>query len=100
MQSRPRLTVLDVATARQALREAMESFYSRCHARNLSQRNLEFYRSRLEPFARYLDSQGLDLGPGEVTPAVIRDFLAAERERGHCQSRLRGTARAFPVPGQ
>jgi site-specific recombinase XerD len=63
------------------LRDALEVFYQRGRARNLSPSTQRFYRTRLEAFARYLQGQELELTLEQLTPTVIRDFLAAERER-------------------
>lgn len=75
-----KLTVLEAPSPRQALQEAAASFLRRGEARSLSASTLRFYRERLTTFARWLEGQGLDLGPADIA-AVVRDFLAAERQR-------------------
>jgi site-specific recombinase XerD len=95
--SKPRLAVLEAPSPRQALQEAMESFFSRGRARNLSPRTQEFYRERLQVFARHLEKRGLTVGPEHVTPDLIRDFLSAECERTSAATARHGYAalRAF-----
>jgi len=60
---------------------AIQSFMRRCDARNLSHHTKEFYRFRFEAFARFLLAHAPTLGIADVTPAVIRDFLADETTR-------------------
>ena len=81
MANRARLKVLEVPSPQEAMQEALESFLRRGQARNLSPHTLRYYRTRLEAFTRWLDGQGLRVGPEEITPAVVRDFLASETER-------------------
>jgi site-specific recombinase XerD len=76
-----KLRVLESPTPQEALRAAVDSFYARCRARDLSHHALRFYRVRLEAFWRHLGSRGVQLAPESVTPAVIREFLASEQER-------------------
>jgi integrase/recombinase XerD len=78
---RARLAVLSSSAAPQPLAEAVRSFLRRGEARNLSPHTLSYYRTRLETFTRYLEKRGLCLSPREVAPALLRDFLADERER-------------------
>ena len=75
------LTVLHAPTSQDPLTEALASFYARCKARGLAARTVEFYSLRLERFRSFLGSAMPEAGPAQVTPAVIRDFLEAERER-------------------
>jgi len=95
--SKPRLAVLEVPTPREAMQEALESFFSRGRARNLSPRTLDFYRERLGCFARFLEGRGLEVAPEQVTADVIRDFLASECERTSAATANHGyvTLRAF-----
>ena len=80
MSQTRRLTLLQ-SSSPDALREALESFYQRGRARNLSPSTQRFYRTRLEAFVSYLQGQRLDLTLEQLTPSILRDFLAAERER-------------------
>jgi site-specific recombinase XerD len=66
---------------REALHDALEGFYQRGRARNLADSTLRFYRTRLGAFAAYLDQRGSHLELDLLTPALLRDFLAAEQER-------------------
>ena len=81
MQARPKLTVVQARTAGEELGEAIESFYRRCCARGLAEETVRFYRTRLDAFTHYLESQGGAVRPGEITPPMVRDFLAAQKER-------------------
>jgi len=81
MSRTQRLTLLQSSSPQEALRQALETFYQRGRARNLSPSTQSFYRVRLEAFARYLQGQGLGLTLEQLTPSILRDFLAAERER-------------------
>ena len=76
-----RLKVLEVLPPQDAMQEAVESFLRRGQARNLSHHTLRYYRVRLDAFSRYLEEKKLRVSPAEVTPALVRDFLAAETER-------------------
>lgn len=68
-------------TPAQRLQAAIDSFYARCTARNLSPHTLAFYKHRFEAFTRYLETEHLAVAPEEVTPALIRGFLASETKR-------------------
>jgi len=94
---KPRLPALQALTPRPAMQEAIESFFSRGRARNLSPRTLDFYRERLGRFTRYLEGRGLEVAPEQVTSDVIRDFLASECERTSAATANHGfvTLRAF-----
>jgi integrase/recombinase XerD len=81
MAGRAKLKVLEAPSPQNAMQEAVESFLGRGQARNLSHHTLRFYRVRLDAFTRYLEEQGLRVSPAEVTPALVREFLAAEAER-------------------
>lgn len=83
MQTHPRLTLLKAPTPtpRQAWQEAIDGFLRRAEGRNLSPHTLLFYRERLARWAAYLEERAPTVGPAEVTPAVVRDFLTSERER-------------------
>jgi integrase/recombinase XerD len=81
MANRAKLKVLEAPAPQDALAEAVESFLRRGQARNLSHHTLRFYRTRLDAFTRWLDGQGLHLGPADITPSVVRDFLASETEK-------------------
>jgi site-specific recombinase XerD len=94
-QTRPKLRILETPLPRDALAEAVDAFLQRGQARNLSPRTLSFYRERLAVFGRWLESEKLALAPADISAAVIRDFLSAERERtsaataGHAFTTLR-----------
>ncbi len=76
-----RLRVVGVSPPQDAMQEAIESFLRRGQARNLSHHTLRYYRVRLEAFSRYLEEKKLRVSPAEVTPSLVRDFLASETER-------------------
>jgi site-specific recombinase XerD len=76
-----RLTLLQSSSPPDALRQALDSFYQRGRARNLSPSTQTFYRVRLEAFVRYLQGRGLELSLEQLAPSILRDFLAAERQR-------------------
>ncbi len=81
MDRKARLRVVEMPSPQQAMQEATESFLRRGQARNLSHHTLRYYRVRLEAFSRYLERKRLRVSPAEVTPALVRDFLASETER-------------------
>jgi len=81
MAREARLKVLEVPPPQEAMQEAIESFLRRGQARNLSHHTLRYYRVRLDAFSRYLEEKKLRVSPADVTPALVRDFLAAEAER-------------------
>jgi site-specific recombinase XerD len=81
MKRRARLTLVETPSPRQVLREGVQSFLQRGVARNLAPRTLEFYRTRLGSFARWLEEQGVNTAPEDVTPSLLRQFLVAEQER-------------------
>ena len=81
MERRAKLAVLSSPPTQEALPEAVDSFLRRGKARNLSPHTLAYYSTRLQAFTRYLQKRGLYLTPGDITPSVLRDFLADERER-------------------
>lgn len=62
------------------LEEAKTAFLSCCASRNLSDKTVEYYRARLLSFTRYLDQTGEDSTPSQISPAMIRSFMAYERE--------------------
>lgn len=97
MGTRPKLSVVESQTPSEELAEAMQSFLRRCRARGLADETVRFYRTRLDAFTRYLDGHGLPARPGEVTPEVVRDFLAAQKERLSAASahHARATLSAF-----
>ena len=68
-------------TPTQELQAAIDGFYRRCEAKNLSHHSIEYYRYRFEAFTRYLESHGHDVAPRDFTPALIREFLANETTR-------------------
>jgi len=76
-----KLQVLEAPSPREALQEAVASFVRRGQARSLSPRTVEFYQERLGVFLRWLDAEKLDLNPADASADVVRDFLAAEKER-------------------
>lgn len=63
------------------LQNAIESFYRRCEAKNLSKHTVIYYRYRFEAFVRFLAQENLHLAPTDITPTVIREFLADETAR-------------------
>ena len=67
--------------AREGLRPAIEDFLRRAEAKGLSPRTLDFYSYRFEAFASWLEAQGFEGGPEDLTPQLLRDFLNHERER-------------------
>jgi integrase/recombinase XerD len=81
MANRARLKVLETPLPQNAMQEAFTSFLQRGQARNLSPHTLRYYRTRLDAFRQWLEGEGLRLGPADMTPAVIRDFLASETAR-------------------
>jgi len=81
MAGRPSLRVLTAPTPQDAMVQAVESFFARCAARGLAEGTVAFYRQRLDSFRRYVEQHAPGTGPDEVTPALVRDFLGAERER-------------------
>jgi len=81
MAREARLRVVGVSPPEDAMQEAVESFLRRGQARSLSRHTLRYYRVRLEAFTRYLERKRVRVLPAEVTPALVRDFLASETER-------------------
>jgi len=65
----------------ESLAEATAAFLSYSAAKNLSPRTLEYYRERLTGFAVFLGAGYPGLPPGEVTSAVVREFVTWTRER-------------------
>jgi len=77
-----RVTILTSdSSPRDGLERAVANFLDRGRARNLSPSTLRFYRTRLTAFARYLKQAEVTPDPATITPAIVRDFVAAERER-------------------
>jgi len=74
------LRVLGGPAAQGELAQAVESFFARCAARGLAEGTVTFYRQRLSRFTDFLSQAGIT-SLGGATAAVVRDFLAAERER-------------------
>jgi len=60
------------------LTAAADGFLAACRARNLSPRTQDYYRYRLQAFARFLAQ---DAEVAKISPAQIRDFLTSELER-------------------
>ena len=75
------LTLRKPLTPREALDAAINDFYRRCQAKNLSRHTLEYYRFRFEALNHFLERRGLELAPGDFTSTIIRDFLADEATR-------------------
>ena len=76
-----RLTLRQPVTSREAMDTAIESFYQRCRARNLTPGTIQFYAYRFLAFRRFLDEKTLDPAPADVTPQIVRDFLTWEQKR-------------------
>lgn len=68
-------------SADDALQAAIDGFFWRCEAKNLSQHTIEYYRYRFEAFTRYLREKELHVGPADITPQTIREYLADETAR-------------------
>lgn len=76
-----RLTLQKPESPADELQVAIDAFYRRCQAKNLSQHTIEFYKYRLEAFQRFMTAQYNDVPLDDITPAIIRDFLANEKSR-------------------
>ncbi len=76
-----RLFLRKQTTPREAMAAAVESFYQRCRARNLTPGTIRFYAYRFLAFRRFLDEKGHDPDPADVTPQQIREFLSWEQQR-------------------
>jgi site-specific recombinase XerD len=76
-----RLTLRAQVSPRDTMAAAVESFYQRCRARNLSPGTIQFYAYRFLAFNRFLDEKELHLAPADVTASVVRDFLTWEQQR-------------------
>jgi len=64
-----------------SLADAIEVFWRRCRAKNLSPNTITFYQYRLEAFNRYLAGRELtDLALEDITPDLLRGFLVEQRE--------------------
>jgi len=81
MTGRTSLRVLTTPTSQDAMAQAVESFFARCAGAGLAEGTVQFYRGRLDNFRRYLEQHAPGTRPAEVTSALVRDFLGAERER-------------------
>jgi site-specific recombinase XerD len=81
MDRQARLRVVEAPSPQEAMQEAVESFLQRGQARNLSHHTLRYYRVRLDAFTQYLEANRLRVSPEQVTPALVRELLAAEAER-------------------
>lgn len=75
------LTLRRQESPREALATAIESFYQRCHARNLTPGTIQFYAYRFLSFRRFLDEKELNPIPADITPQVVREFLSWEQQR-------------------
>ncbi len=75
------LTLRKPLSAREEMTAAIGAFYRRCEARNLSTHTTDYYRHRFAAFTAFLEARDLDVSPAEVTPAIVRDFLADETTR-------------------
>jgi site-specific recombinase XerD len=75
------LTLRKPVAPKEALEMAIAAFYRRCEAKNLSSHTLDYYRYRFDALRRFLKRQEVDVAPEDMTPALIRDFLADETER-------------------
>lgn len=61
-----------------SLESATEGFLNYCRSRNLSENTVSYYRYRLESFGRYLEGNAPGTAPKDMTPQLIRAFLAKE----------------------
>jgi len=62
----------------QDLATAVEAFLDYCRAKNLSANTIVYYRYRLDALKRYLEGAAPGTTPGEITPPVVRGFIAEE----------------------
>jgi integrase/recombinase XerC/integrase/recombinase XerD len=60
---------------------AIESFLNYCRSKNLSGETVKYYRYRLQAFARFLAHDAPGTAPKDVTPQVVRSFIAWEVQR-------------------
>lgn len=73
---------------------AYELFQLDNRARRFTRSTLDYYRSRLLPFATFCRDQNV-VHVGEVSAAVIRAYLVAMQERGLSDHSVHGAARAI-----
>jgi integrase/recombinase XerD len=72
------------------LEEASKAFLSRCGALNLADGTLAWYGHILRDLTAFLAAKGI-LRLGAVTPALLRDFLASLRQKGHASETIART---------
>jgi integrase/recombinase XerD len=89
--------IIEFSTNEQRLSSLIDGFLLERKSRGLQERSIEFYRSHLKHFARWLSSQGIT-EIDRITPAVIRAFLlyleATKHKPGGVHAYFR-TLRAF-----
>lgn len=61
--------------------QALEAFLLYCKSRQLSERTIEYYQTRLPVFARWMAEAYPGFRPKDVTEEVIRRFIISEAER-------------------
>jgi len=60
---------------------AIEAFYRRCQAKNLSSHTVSFYKYRLQAFKSFLDARYPEIRLDDINTRVVRDFIANEGMR-------------------
>ena len=77
-----------------SLQEALETFLFDAMARRLAPSTIDYYRVKLGYFIAWAESHGVEL-MGEVTPRLVRAYLAHLSETGHNAGGVHNVARAL-----
>lgn len=76
------------------IKAAISSFHAYCTCRNLSKRTVEYYDCCLLSFTRFIDSDYSGITLGDITPQVVRKYLAEQTQKNsastacHCHTTL------------
>lgn len=78
MRKMAKMTLRSSQSATEGRTAAVEAFYWRCQAKNLSPNTVKFYTYRLRAFLRHMEAHYESIPIQSVTPAMIREFIAHE----------------------
>ncbi|MHB9132354.1 MAG: tyrosine-type recombinase/integrase [Armatimonadota bacterium] len=81
MRKQTHLTPRGAKASAATIDTAIEAFYRRCQAKNLSAHTVSFYKYRLQAFKHFLDERYPEISLIDITSRVIRDFIAHEGMR-------------------
>ncbi|MHB9133545.1 MAG: tyrosine-type recombinase/integrase [Armatimonadota bacterium] len=83
-QSQARMALASTKTTElhmPALENAITAFMNRCIALNLAANTMAFYHYRFEAFRKFLCGKGQIITLEQITPSLIREFIASEKVR-------------------